>query len=68
MCGVLCLLSIRGVTALAMLVQQFRLSKDRIRLEVSSRLVTAYRVDLHKRFRFLVEGLLAHFSVSIFAL
>ena len=38
MCGVLCLLSIRGVTALAMLVQQFRLSKDRIRLEVSSRI------------------------------
>ena len=41
MCGVLCLLNIRGVTALAMLVQQFRLSKDRILLEVRSRLVTA---------------------------
>ena len=46
MCGVLCLLSIRGVTVPAMLVLQFRLSKDRIRLEVSSRLVTAYKVPI----------------------
>ena len=44
-----------------------RLNRDRIRLEVSSRLITAKQVDLHKRYVFLVEGLLALFSVSIFA-
>ena len=58
-----CLLSIRGVMAPAMLVQLFRLSRDRIRLKVSSRLVTAQQADLHKRFVFLVEGLLALFLV-----
>ena len=41
---------------------------DRIRLEVSLRLVTASQVDSHKHFVLYVEGLLALFSVSIFAL
>ena len=48
MCGeFFCLLSIRGVMVPAMLV---RLSRDRRRLEVSSKLVKAQQVDLHKRF------------------
>ena len=44
------------------LVQLFRLIRERIWLEVSSRLVTTQQVDLHKRF----EVLLAIFLVSIF--
>ena len=51
-----------------MLDYLFRLSIDRIWLEeVSLRLVMAQQVDFHKRFVFLVEGLLALFPVSAFA-
>ena len=69
MCGVV-LLNIRDVTVPVISelpVQLFRLSRERIWQEISSRLVMTEQADLHKNFVFLVEALLPLFSVSIFA-
>ena len=58
-----CLFSIRGITAPAMLVLLFR---DRKRLEVSSRLVTAQQVYFTQSFCIFSRGTLSAFLGFIF--
>ena len=66
MCGeFFCLLIIRGVTVPAKL---FRLNRDRRRLEVSLRLVTAYQVDLNKLLVFCTGTLSAFLGFNFCAI